>query len=245
MIIPVSDLARVWNVRPTGVLHVGAHEGEEADTYAKHGWTPVWWVDMLPDKCEILRNRFCSDPSNQVLQGACWDESGVALDLHRAVNGQSSSLLAPTDHLREHPEVTFEPSAPVFTTRLDALLPDTAHFDFVNVDVQGAELRALKGLGRHLDHVKWVYAEVNTRPLYEGCCLISDLDDFFHSSGFQRVATKIAGKASWGDALYVNTSRTGPSSVPARLRQAGWHVRQVLEGPLGLARRAVRKLRSA
>jgi len=245
MLIPVRDLVTVWGVEPRGVLHVGAHEAEEADAYAAAGWQPVWWVEMLPDKCAVLSAKFRDDPLNRVLQGACWDEDGVALDVFRASNGQSSSLLAPRDHLRDHPDVSFHKTAPILTTRLDSLLPATATFDLVNLDLQGAELRALRGLGRHLAQVKWAYVEVNTRPLYASCCLVDELDRFMASAGFRRVATRMAGPWSgWGDALYVNASRVGaipfPTSVARRIKQMKWIASQTLRDRLRALRHLLR-----
>jgi hypothetical protein len=32
----VSELSKYWNIAPTGVLHVGAHLGEEASDYEKN-----------------------------------------------------------------------------------------------------------------------------------------------------------------------------------------------------------------
>ena len=36
---------------------------------------------------------------------------------------------------------------------------------------KGAELKALRGLGSYLSTVDYIYAEVNSGYVYEGCCL--------------------------------------------------------------------------
>ena len=107
MLIKISDLARVWGVQPSGVLHVGAHEAEEASAYAASGWQPVWWVEMLPDKYALLLAKFAGSPSNHVLHAACWDEDGAKMIVHRAANDQSSSLFVPREHLDVYPEISF------------------------------------------------------------------------------------------------------------------------------------------
>ena len=61
MLVPVDALARTFGVRPTGVLHVGAHEAEEWDDYQRFGWGPVIWVEMLPEKAELLRAKFAAE----------------------------------------------------------------------------------------------------------------------------------------------------------------------------------------
>ncbi len=48
-------------------------------------------------------------------------------------------------------------------------------------------------------------SEVNLEELYEGCCLIDELDEYLKSFGFERKITKLwdDGAVGWGDALYI------------------------------------------
>jgi FkbM family methyltransferase len=189
VVIPTRQRA---SLLPSAVLHVGAHEAEEADDYKKHNWGHVIWVEMLPEKYAALRCRFSNDTNATVLNAACWDEDGVKLPIFRASNGQSSSLLRPEYHLTAHPSISFAEDAEISTSRLDTILPSYAQFDFVNFDIQGAELRALRGLGARIAGVKWAYLEVNTRRLYQDCALAGEIDVFMKEAGFSKVATRIA-----------------------------------------------------
>jgi FkbM family methyltransferase len=207
MLISVQELTRFFGVRPNGVLHIGAHEAEEVIDYRNHTWGSVIWVEMLPEKYEALRVRFANDAQNLVLHAACWDTDGVRLPIFRASNGQSSSLLSPEHHLIDHPSISFVKGAEVTTSRLDSILPVASQFDFINLDIQGAELRALRGLGERLANVKWAYLEVNTLRMYRDCALIGEIDAFMESVGFARIATRMAGSYGWGDALYINTRK--------------------------------------
>ena len=49
MLIPPALLHSLFDIAAQGVLHVGAHEAEEAEAYEALGWSPVIWVEMLPD----------------------------------------------------------------------------------------------------------------------------------------------------------------------------------------------------
>jgi FkbM family methyltransferase len=223
MLILVDQLVNFFDVHPKGVLHVGAHEAEEAPEYQRHGWGHVIWVEMLPDKYIALQRRFANDDRATVLNAACWDQDGVKLPLFRAANGQSSSLLRPEEHLTAHPTITFNQDGDIVTSRLDTILPTTIEFDFINFDIQGAELRALRGLGARLNDVRWAYLEVNWRRLYTDCALIGDIDDFMKDAGFERMATRIARPFGWGDALYVRTDRmTLRERLAQRARSALW-----------------------
>jgi len=52
----------------------------------------------------------------------------------------------------------------------------------------------------------WAYVEVNTKPLYQGCALVGEIDDFLHKFGFLRMETKMTG-AGWGDAIYQRKAK--------------------------------------
>jgi FkbM family methyltransferase len=236
MLISAAVMKRYFGVRPTGVLHAGAHEAEEASTYSALDWGPVIWVEMLPEKFEQLKVRFAQDKNNIVLHAACWDADGIELPLFRASNGQSSSLLTPRDHVTAYSSISFVENGTIKTSRLDSILPASPRFDFINLDIQGAELRALRGLGDRLSGVKWAYVEVNTKPLYDGCALIANIDAFMEDAGFVRLLTKMAKSKTWGDALYVDTKHLRRSELAwlktkARIWAALDAIRRIVRRP--------------
>jgi FkbM family methyltransferase len=204
MLISVPELKNIWGVRPSGVLHVGAHEGEESAAYHAAGWAPVLWVEALPDKAGELAERLSRMPDQRVLSAVAWDVDGVSLTMRRTNNGQSSSVLPLGTHRTEHPDVCVVEEMAVESSRLDTLLSGGEYeFDFVNLDVQGAELRALRGLGERIHDVKWIYSEVNEGPLYVGVNLITEIDEYLSGLGFVRVDVQMTSHG-WGDALYVH-----------------------------------------
>jgi hypothetical protein len=96
---------------------------------------------------------------------------------------------------------------------------------FVNLDIQGAEPPALRGLGGRLANVRWAYLEVNALHMYRDCALIGEIDVFMESVGFARIATRMAGSHGWGDALYVNTRKMPKSALWWLLaKAAAWRV---------------------
>jgi FkbM family methyltransferase len=201
MLISVRQLGRYWAVHPNGVLHVGAHEAEELTDYQAAGWSPVVWVEALPDKAAQLQERFRGTVDQTAISALAWDADGESLTLWRANNGQSSSALPMGTHLVEHPEVRVVEDLSIQSSRLDTLLQGTAHrFEFINLDIQGAELRALRGLGDRIREVRWIYCEVNEKPLYVGAHLMSEIDAYLTPFGFRRVDTDMT-PHGWGDAL--------------------------------------------
>jgi len=203
MLFSVSELGQNFKVHPNGVLHVGAHKGEESFEYQKHGWGNIVWVEAQPDLVLELTKRL-SALENTVIEAAVWNESGVKLEFNVASNGESSSLLDFGSHAESYPQIKYESSIVVFTKRLDELIPTDQFADFLNIDVQGVELKALQGLGSRITEFKWVYTEVNKSEVYKDCTLIGDLDDYLGEQGFKRISTRWVFGKGWGDALYRN-----------------------------------------
>ena len=202
MYITVSELSKYWNIAPTGVLHVGAHLGEEASDYEKFGWTPAIWVEAQPNLVEILATKLDSS-KHKVIEAAVWEEDGVPLKLHIASNSQSTSLLNFGTHSDFHPDITYVSEVNVLTKRLDSLIKPEEMPNFVNLDIQGVELSALKGLGKLLDFVDYIYTEVNRTNVYRDCSRVEDIDSFLKLNGFRRASTRWLWLEGWGDALYI------------------------------------------
>jgi FkbM family methyltransferase len=218
MLIPVKLLDKYWNVKPTGVLHVGAHEAEELEQYEEFGWRPVLWVEAQPDKVAILREKFLGT-SHRIVESAVWDQPGVALTLKVTSMSQSTSLFSLGTHKDKYPSILVDHEIDVITDTLDQITGDSL-FEFIALDIQGAELRALQGFTKGLTHLKWIYTEVNKETLYEGCCLVEELDSYLSGFGFVRAATRWT-TDSWGDALYI--SRTELEKLK-KSQIIGWRV---------------------
>jgi len=194
----------------TGVIHVGAHHCEELGYYRdflKLSNEQIVWIEANP----LLVNR-CKQflPTSIILQGVCSEQAGQIVDftitknLHDG-NHASSSLLPLGTHKQHHPQVVVDRVIQTTTTTVDDLLApyqETNKANMMNLDVQGAELMVLKGALNTLQNIKYIYAEVNEEHLYEGCALMSELDEWLQPFGFKRVETRMT-QYKWGDALYV------------------------------------------
>ena len=89
------------------------------------------------------------------------------------------------------------------TTTLDTIVKDrNIRANFLNMDIQGAELKCLQGFEDGLKMIDYIYAEVNTKELYAGCAQLPELDAWLAARGFKRVEISMTGWG-WGDALYV------------------------------------------
>jgi FkbM family methyltransferase len=175
------------------VVHVGGHRGQEGEIYKTFGSQVIWFEPLLECAASI-QARY---PHDTVIPAACAETWGVRT-LHVANNEQSSSLLAPKEHLIQHPEVGFHKTITVVTVPLDAVVTQA---DGLVMDVQGAEQMVLDGAPKLLQTLHWVCAEVNRAELYAGCAHIETLDATLKD--FNRVITVWRAGKDWGDALWV------------------------------------------
>jgi hypothetical protein len=76
-------------------------------------------------------------------------------------------------------------------------------FNFLNLDIQGVELKALKGMESYLDSIDYIYTEVNSDYVYKDCALVTEIDDYLKQFNFVRVETQWCENFRWGDAFYV------------------------------------------
>lgn len=201
MLIPLNWLVQKYGVRFTGVLHVGAHECEEIADYDKYlGRESVVWIEALPDKVEFCKTTYPGILIEQAVVSDCVE----SVVFHRSNNGQSSSILDLGTHMVHHPHIHYVGNYEVKTQRLDSILNKyTVPFNFINLDIQGAELKALKGMESYLSSIQYIYTEVNSDYVYKGCCLVTELDEYLGQFGFKRVETSWYGQAGWGDAFYI------------------------------------------
>lgn len=182
------------------VLHVGAHIAEESGLYRSLGLGRVTWVEANPELAKKIPTLDIGQ-NDRVYCGAAWSESGVSKVFNITDNLQSSSLLNLSKHKFYYPDIQVSEELAVKTVRLDELIPKTDYF-MMNLDIQGAELEALRGCGHHMENVKIIYTEVNREHLYENCPLVQEIDEWLKPDGFKRIVTAWT-TDGWGDAIYV------------------------------------------
>jgi len=199
MLIPLRDLVQKYNLKMTGVLHVGAHAGEENDAYLAEGVPQqnIHWVEAIPELCTELSKRLPN-----VIQGVVSDKVEM-VEFKITNNFQSSSILELKTHLEAHPSINVVKRVWTTTTTLDTIVKDrNIQANFLNMDIQGAELKCLQGFEENLKMIDYIYAEVNIKELYAGCAQLPELDAWLAAREFKRVEISMTGWG-WGDALYI------------------------------------------
>ena len=208
MLIPCQDIIHILNkykIDITGVLHIGAHECEEMSIYQQMGISAdnVIWMDAIPQKVEQAKQRGIPN----VYQAVVTDQDDVLTNFNVSNNGQSSSIFELGIHKTTYPDIVYTDSFTVPSITVDTFFErnnlDSSKHNFWNMDIQGAEYKALIGGEKSLKFAKALYLEVNEQELYKGCSLKPELDQYLATQGFTCVSVMMYGRAGWGDALYI------------------------------------------
>lgn len=215
------------------VCNVGSRKLESTDDYASQGWgifaprLTIYGFDADADACDAANADIESRQVN-------WTEQHIPLALARSVGESTlyvtkapmcSSLYPPNEpylarfnNLPEAASLDF--TVGIETTTLDSFCQTEGidEIDFLQVDVQGADLQVLEGASQILaSSILGIQIEVAFSELYVNQPLFADVDTYIRKQGFtffhlkvglrQRARSPICssefgGQLLWGDAYY-------------------------------------------
>lgn len=195
------------------ILEAGAYDGVDTLFMARsfphamiYSFEPIPYLYMqLHQKAKIIPNRI------RTYQQALSDKDGVGTMYVSEeasspnIPSQSSSLLAPKEHLVYAKSVTFKNQINVSMTTIDswAKKHGVEKIDCMWLDMQGFELNALKASPNILKTVKVILTEVEFVEAYEGQYLFKDVKEWLEGQGFTMVAEDFGEWGWFGDALFV------------------------------------------
>ena len=210
MILNLKQLFKKYKIQSKGIIHVGAHHGDELVQYLEHDIKNILCFEPLKLNFQKLKEKSKILNSSKIINfhlenyALGEEKKEVEMFVEEANKGMSSSILEPSLHLKQYPHIVFEKKEKVKMLTLDGYFEKNKSdiYDFINIDVQGYELNVFKGAIKTLENIKYIMTEVNRKELYKGCTQIKELDDFLYQHGFKRKITNWAGK-TWGDAFYI------------------------------------------
>jgi FkbM family methyltransferase len=203
VLLDLQQLATTYNCHFNGVLHLGAQFGQEIGIYRKLGIQPIVLIEPLPKSFTVLTE--AAGPDCICINTAVGNFNGrIEMYVDEGNAGGSSSVLRPLLHLTQYPHISFPQNILVPIARVDDL--NIPQCNFMNLDIQGYELEALKGAAMYLSAVDYVLTEVNSAELYAGCARVEEIDDYLATHGLTRVETNWEG-GTWGDAFYMKVAK--------------------------------------
>jgi FkbM family methyltransferase len=195
-------------VQVRGLVHLGAHQGQELALYRRIGWFPIALIEAHPEIYQQLAASTAGHPDVLAVHAAICERDGP-VTLHLSLNDQSSSVL-PINRLAKLVGKTAECGTIEVPGRdLDSLFAEwraegaaIAGANVLVSDIQGAELLALRGAKHTLAQFDAMVLELSFDELYLGCPQVEEIDEFMDAAGFARLATVATWNPSWSDAFY-------------------------------------------
>ena len=186
-------------VKPKGVIHVGANTCQELTLYLEHEIENRLWIEP---------NTNLEFPNGEtIIHAAISDKIKANDSMYLANNnGESSSLLTPKKHLQLYENIGFNQNVlNCSTTTLENLignfLGQIENINYLVLDIQGAELKALQGLGKFVNYFDVIITEAYTEELYQDCGKLDEIEALLSSYKLIEFAEEV-GKG-WGDAAFV------------------------------------------
>ncbi len=178
-----------------GILHLGAHRGSEAEVYNWFGKNVVW-VEAFPTIFRSLEENLMFYKNQIPLLALLSDTDGEDVDFYISNHDAAcSSMYNFTNEIynnevwsRESGKYEMLRKIKLKTMKLDTLLEnnniDAKNFDHWIIDLQGAELKALKGGVNSIKYCKSMHVEVSKKKFYEHSVLWPELKDWLIKRGF-------------------------------------------------------------
>ena len=201
MLLDLIKLTKKYETKINGVIHIGAHYGEENGVYNQLKIENRVFFEPLSSNYSILKENL-GDKYNLIKKALGNENKKTTMFVEQANNGQSSSILKPALHIQQYPHIQFNQVEEVEMVRLDDIGIDLTPFNFINIDVQGYELEVFKGAEKTLNNIDYIMSEINRAEVYENCAKIDELINFLSPYGFELVEEDWAGN-TWGDGFFV------------------------------------------
>ena len=187
----------------SGVVHVGANFGQERKLYRNYGLNVVW-IEPIPEVFTQLESNIRGFKNQQAFQALVTDIDDKEYEFHIANNdGASSSILEFKQHKDVWPGVHYTTTVLLKSITLATLFKkeqiDASNYQALIMDTQGSELLVLRGSLPILDNFKFIKTEVPDFEAYEGCCQLSEINDFMSEHGYKEISrNRFASRAEGG-----------------------------------------------
>ena len=196
------------------VFDVGAFQGDVTTCYAElFPAVEIYAFEPFPPSYEALTDKFRANKRVHVVNAAVSSRSGEAIFHVNGIPSTNSLLPRPISGRRYFPaDAVTRETITVPTVTIDQFRRDhqVAVPDILKMDIQGAELEALRGADETLTSggVSLIFAEVTFVPHYEGGVLFHQLSIYLAERGFTLfnlydLHSANIGQLRFGDAIFV------------------------------------------
>ena len=171
-----------------GIIHMGAHRGGEAAVYDWFNKQTIW-IEANPKIIDDLKDHTSQYINQKVIQALLSDEDNKLENFNISSNdGASSSIFSFGSYKKIHEKIKMTNVMKLKTSTLDTIIKkeqiNVDKYNFWVVDLQGAELLALKGANEMIKSCKFMYIEISKEDIYKNGANWYELNDFLKKKNF-------------------------------------------------------------
>src|SRR3977135_1403426 len=189
------DLAERYLPRVETLVELGARDCVETEAFSKRlPRASIYAFECNAQTLPVCRERAASLPNVVLVEKAASDHDGVVsffpIDGARTTttwadgNPGASSMFQASGKYPVEDYVQHEIEVPSITLSTFMKSSELTTIDLLWMDIQGAELMALKGLGGKLSQVKLIHTEVEFFEIYRGAPLFVAVKRYLNQHGF-------------------------------------------------------------
>lgn len=199
----------------TGVIHIGANIGQEREHYKKLAVRRVIWIEADPDIYKILLSNIKKYKNYKAYNFLVTDKNNQKYTFNISNNaGNSSSILQLKEHKIMYPDIKYHKKIILVSQTLEKIIDkkniNLNNFKALVLDVQGSELRVLKGAKNVLEKFQYIKLESSEFDLYQRNPLHSEISKYLYKLRFiedKKITTGINRKRQKTyDVLFRNLS---------------------------------------
>jgi FkbM family methyltransferase len=189
------------------LIEAGSHMG-----YDTLGLSKIWPLgfiygfEPIPALYEALSERIKLQKNVKIYNLALGEaDTTVEMYVSDGQSSASSSVLKPTKHIDLFPGVSFTDKISVKMIKIQtwAQAEGVKSIDLMWLDMQGYEVKALRGMADLLNGVKVIYTELCRDELYQGLVTREAYIHFLETKGFELIS-KLNENDLVSDGIFVN-----------------------------------------
>lgn len=178
-----------------GVIHIGAHRGQEIRDYAKRKLR-VLWIEANPETFPHLQANLRGHSKQKCLLGLIGSKNNKQKGFYISSNDGASSSIFPLDESSTiWPNLKISKKILLDEQTLPSLLQKAElsilNYDTLILDVQGAELQILKGISSIETTFRGIQIEACNFSLYKGAPTFEEVDKYLQDRGYSLISQNI------------------------------------------------------
>lgn len=217
----ILEHEELHGIAKVGVVHIGADVGQEVEQYFNYGFENIILIEANPECYKILVSKFGNDPRIRIFNYAVCDRQGtVDFHIHTSRSGSTEpASILPMKRFKEivktlHTTKTIQVPAITLDLMFEKHQIAFTAYNFLNIDIQGAELLALRCAQKFLSSIDVVVSEVNVVEMYEDGAVEGDVVKFLNQQGFDKkhaiyhtLYDESSTFPAWGERLFIKRPR--------------------------------------